>query len=117
MAGSPPRTWGSLPAPPMPAGFLRFTPTHVGKTATPCDPRPPPTVHPHARGEDSFRMDSAIPQYGSPPRTWGRRLRPVHCHHPHRFTPTHVGKTAASVSSSTAITVHPHARGEDHYRE
>ncbi len=30
-----------------------------------------------------------------------------------RFTPTHVGKTAAVAFGSAAVAVHPHARGED----
>jgi hypothetical protein len=32
--GSPPRTWGTLHAPPAIAGTRRFTPTHVGNTPT-----------------------------------------------------------------------------------
>ena len=53
--------------------LLRFTPTRVGKTqpvvGCPCD------------------------ACGSPPRGWGKRLRPLVGEGLPRFTPTRVGKT------------------------
>ncbi len=50
------------------------------------------TVHPHARGEQER------------PARQGERLI--------RFTPTHVGSSAAGSHSGTTCPVHPHARGE-----
>ncbi len=113
VSGSPPRTWGRRPAGVVQGNDGRFTPTHVGKT--PCSPlqTAPPSVHPHARGEDSSRWAKRRPVTGSPPRTWGRRQAGVLSAAGSRFTPTHVGKTSGEREDSTGVAVHPHARGED----
>src|SRR5437588_400358 len=50
---------------------------------------------------------------GSPPRTWGRREELFARLQHRRFTPTHVGKTSASLPPLASDAVHPHARGED----
>src|SRR5947209_702784 len=91
--GSPPRTWGRRVKTRLQAFRRRFTPTHVGRTVYSSLPTRPPSVHPHARGEDGPRRRSAARRsvhphargedsakepvvsglYGSPPRTWGRR--------------------------------------------
>src|SRR5438093_7150659 len=74
-------------------GFLRFTPTCVGKT---CD-----------------SVSRAWVASGSPPHAWGRRpslpLRRLR----RRFTPTCVGKTPSAPPLPRATPVHPHMRGED----
>ena len=51
--------------------------------------------------------------FGSPPRTWGRRLPPQHSIGRRWFTPTHVGKTLMPHEAFCLDMVHPHARGED----
>ena len=132
--GSPPHTWGrraqldpltpALAVHPHTRGEdacfekplaaeRRFTPTHVGKTCpspSPCTCR---SVHPHTRGEDSLRRGSSKALAGSPPHTWGRHARRQSDPVRDRFTPTHVGKTTGSRSTSRAASVHPHTRGED----
>ena len=50
--------------------------------------------------------------WGSPPRTWGKRLWIVHRRFNDRFTPTHVGKARLSAGFRPHPQVHPHARGE-----
>src|SRR5207302_448177 len=91
----------------------RFTPTHVGKTASRrcrCCGR---AVHPHARGEDTLCLTCRTLLLGSPPRTWGRRGGLPAAAGLGRFTPTHVGKTSSVARCSRQTSVHPHARGED----
>ena len=112
----------------------RFTPTHVGNTMS-CGPtvnsssvhphargeyvvllagqRPQDAVHPHARGEYALVPQSSPPVIGSPPRTWGIRIRrPLTASsasvHPHARG--EYAKRGPSPSSSASV--HPHARGE-----
>ena len=93
----------------------RFTPTRVGTTAPPrpSGARPPATVHPHARGDDSASRRCASVHGGSPPRAWGRRW--TYCgggDRVHRFTPTRVGTTLSSSGSHRdASGLISHARG------
>src|SRR5579883_682975 len=72
--GSPPRTWGRrrgrLPA----KTEFRFTPTHVGKASPVHRQEWGQSVHPHARGEGRIEKNGSLGEFGSPPRTWGRRL-------------------------------------------
>ena len=53
---------------------LRFTPTRVGTT---CRERlraaALPSVHPHARGDNSTSSNVIASNFGSPPRAWGQR--------------------------------------------
>src|SRR5262249_30179520 len=49
---------------------------------------------------------------GSPPRTWGTHDQEALPEVLGRFTPTHVGNTAATGGRFPRPTVHPHARGE-----
>ncbi len=49
---------------------------------------------------------------GSPPRTWGIRIRSEGSAGGRRFTPTHVGNTGCCPSRARTFAVHPHARGE-----
>src|SRR5262249_23517466 len=111
--GSPPRTWGRRKNALLELLESRFTPTHVGKTLQDPGRRRAVTVHPHARGEDGLGVRPASAQFGSPPRTWGRRAAPAPPAAGPRFTPTHVGKTARGMTATATCTVHPHARGED----
>ena len=113
--GSPPRTWGRRPLARRRLVTVCGSPPRTwGRRRPHAANRWRLSVHPHARGEDAGRSRSAsqrvrftpthvgktstpsqMPQsrHGSPPRTWGRRLR------------RHVGRGDRSV--------HPHARGED----
>ena len=90
---TPPRTWGR-PAAAFPDNVLRGnTPTHVGKTRLCSSRGGRPRKHPHARGEDRFRMARRRPIAETPPRTWGRRGARASSSSRGRNTPTHVGKT------------------------
>jgi len=75
-----------------------------------------PSVHPHVRGEHATPTARTAPSNGSPPRAWGasgtRAVRRTFS----RFTPTCVGSMAPSRAARSAITVHPHVRGEHDLR-
>ena len=73
--GSPPRVWGNLAAECRIQRLDRFTPTRVGKSASPPGRVPGQTVHPHACGEIVEPSDNLIWYSGSPPRVWGNRGR------------------------------------------
>ena len=90
--GSSPRAWGILLATVCAAGALRFIPTCVGNTT--CSPAitPPPSVHPHVRGE--YEPDIYVHRSIS----W--------------FIPTCVGNTGQPGRFSFYSPVHPHVRGE-----
>ena len=110
--GSPPRTWGIRCTVGAQAMHLRFTPTHVGNTGSAALVSGWVSVHPHARGEYLVQLRPKCTLLGSPPRTWGIRLRLFLCRFGLRFTPTHVGNTDRIRSSAPPCPVHPHARGE-----
>ena len=91
--GSPPRVWGQhLPEV---ARLLdwRFTPTRVGTTLPIRLRAQPPTVHPHACGDNDWVGKAVAVSPGSPPRVWGQRVGG--------------GEGVASES------VHPHACGDN----
>ncbi len=112
-AGSPPRLWGKPHLHQRLNVHLRFTPTLVGKTTSPARLGAPPTVHPHACGENAARSwtDSRID--GSPPRLWGKPSAARWQRRLGRFTPTLVGKTIGNATMVLPIEVHPHACGEN----
>ena len=70
------------------------------------------TVHPHACGEYPPTRRRTWYSTGSPPRLWGIPYPLTPRRHHHRFTPTPVGNTPASLARRAAISVHPHACGE-----
>ena len=49
---------------------------------------------------------------GSSPRTWGTLAEAKELYRYWRFIPTHVGNTRARRYTASALSVHPHARGE-----
>ena len=65
----------------------------MGKTVVDEIDRFASTVHPHACGEDLFKVSSLVLINGSPPRVWGRLAHSLH--------------------SFWSSPVHPHACGED----
>ena len=75
--GSSPHTWG-----------IRFIPAHIPGTVS---------VHPHLRGAYRNTTSSRTSGTGSSPPTWGIPEDPGLSHRQHRFIPTHVGHTQASV--------------------
>ena len=111
-AGSSPRPWGTRHGE---RGFHaadRFIPTPVGNAHGRAVWLRGLSVHPHARGERHHLTSWLTLAAGSSPRPWGTLAK----HHPHccpgRFIPTPVGNARPSSPSSSAISVHPHARGE-----
>src|SRR5262249_55484831 len=96
-----------------PRACYRFTPTCVGKTASPPESGRGISVHPHVRGEDDLFRPEFSHRLGSPPRAWGRLPYAWSVVGLDRFTPTCVGKTVAPVLIGQALMVHPHVRGED----
>ena len=52
-------------------------------------------VHPHAHGDNEYGRYEAPYGYGSPPCTWGQRLRYGYPYPFQRFTPMHMGTTVA----------------------
>ena len=132
--GTPPRTWGRRSPEPSIAVLktvhphgrgedglglrlgerpVRYTPTDVGKTTRRSGGIRSTPVHPHGRGEDLGRTARGILEFGTPPRTWGRRPQAAREYRALRYTPTDVGKTIAGRSGRPSRAVHPHGRGED----
>ena len=91
--GSPSRAWGGHDRLHTAGPALRFTPTCVGRTRERRRRTRRNTVHPHVRGEDINRYHQSFVAFGSPPRAWGGPRRAGVRSHPHRFTPTCVGRT------------------------
>ena len=110
---TPPRTWGRHTHQMALRMKERNTPTHVGKTSAGRPAAYRRWKHPHARGEDIKEKNKKKFEKETPPRTWGRLV--VHFQRRGLLgnTPTHVGKTAAALSSLSVLWKHPHARGED----
>ena len=94
----------------------RFTPTGVGTITSGVANRRHNTVHPHGRGDNMTDILNAATAVGSPPRAWGQC--DVRCCTSHfaRFTPTGVGTITCRYSGSSAMTVHPHGRGDNQHR-
>ena len=114
MAGeTPPRTWGRLDRLSAGENRARNTPTHVGKTAMNTISTSSTKKHPHARGEDTRKVNPGIEMQETPPRTWGRLSPRSAMILGKRNTPTHVGKTQGGYHMCTEHEKHPHARGED----
>ncbi len=91
--GTPPRVWGKLIQRVRNWSGVRYTPTRVGKTATPPTSPDRPPVHPHACGENDETDDSIRVRIGTPPRVWGKRKHAAPQDEISRYTPTRVGKT------------------------
>ena len=112
---------------------VRSTPTRVGKTSTCRAILLCCQVHPHACGENIYRLPDREFICGPPPRVWGKRQcnsnagcfdrsTPTRvgktCIAPlptgeKRSTPTRVGKTHTVYHMSIPEQVHPHACGEN----
>ena len=90
--GSSPRPWGIQHRGAQRQRGRRFIPTPVGNTEAAVDRDRARAVHPHARGEYSWRH---LPGQGSS-----------------RFIPTPVGNTCDGLRRGLLMPVHPRARGE-----
>ena len=91
----------------------RFTPMHMGTTSSArrCCNRN--TVHPHAHGDNGDGQGPVHAPGGSPPCTWGQPRLVYEVQASVRFTPMHMGTTAAGGGRPSAAAVHPHAHGDN----
>ena len=71
LRGPSPRTWGELAPILRQALRMRTIPTHVGRTGPEGTLALVFTDHPHARGENDFRLNVIGFKCGPSPRTWG----------------------------------------------
>ena len=110
--GSSPRVWGTRRHVGSNRHCWRFIPTRVGNTDNNGKIVRDRPVHPHACGEHNIELRSNRGETGSSPRVWGTLLIAATCAVFLRFIPTRVGNTSVSWSSSSAMSVHPHACGE-----
>ena len=111
-AGSPPRAWGRRARRVRRQLRRRFTPTCVG-TASRCRGRTGrSSVHPHVRGDGCSGGSMSARRRGSPPRAWGRRAAADVVVGVRRFTPTCVGTARRDCERLSALSVHPHVRGD-----
>ena len=115
VAGSSPRTWGTLITRPPRLPLWRFIPTHVGNIQRQALNQLLMSVHPHARGEHHQSLAREVKLIGSSPRTWGTWFEVAEQLEAHRFIPTHVGNIDRLATIVNGFTVHPHARGEHPY--
>ncbi len=92
--------------------FLRFIPTHVGNRSAGHGKQIDFTVHPHACGEQNYKMSAERQHRGSSPRMWGTVLDNTALHDNRRFIPTHVGNSLPARVPEAVAAVHPHACGE-----
>ncbi|MDB5033316.1 MAG: hypothetical protein JWQ98_557 [Chlorobi bacterium] len=104
--------WGDLRATTQNSGFVRFIPTHVGRSGRILSGRWNGSVHPHACGEILPIRKWNCSFSGSSPRMWGDPCRRCQGRHQLRFIPTHVGRSQCRGEISRLAPVHPHACGE-----
>ena len=90
---TPPRMWGRLERTTRQIIVHGNTPTHVGKTEFDSMGYDASRKHPHACGEDHHIHGGLQGRVETPPRMWGRQIKPFSDHVLVRNTPTHVGKT------------------------
>ena len=93
-------------------GPRRFIPAHAGNRRSSLASRPASAVHPRACGEQDDEGEPHFSSSGSSPRMRGtgraRRFPLLK----HRFIPAHAGNRSAFRRSSSVISVHPRACGE-----
>ena len=110
--GSSPRAWGTGLNLRQIRIRARFIPTSVGNGALHPEGVTDGSVHPHERGERDAQAAVTTIAAGSSPRAWGTVGKPEVQEGSGRFIPTSVGNGAATRTTSTSASVHPHERGE-----
>ena len=112
IAGSSPRTRGTLIPAWRRARRTRFIPADAGNALRHPSFVPPDPVHPRGRGERAGVNMRAWSPTGSSPRTRGTRHR-VHARNlHHRFIPADAGNADIAFLFCCARPVHPRGRGE-----
>ena len=112
-SGTSPRTRGKL--------FIlircmtapRNIPAHAGKTLTTRVTTLEEREHPRARGENVITMADRMDQYGTSPRTRGKRYGQPNGEEKVWNIPAHAGKTFSPILWACSMTEHPRARGEN----
>ena len=110
--GSSPRAWGTSSQIAGHPRSHRFIPTRVGNVRRRRGRYITVTVHPHARGERPLEHWKKVKFTGSSPRAWGTYTMPNLISSRRRFIPTRVGNVSAFGAGASAVSIHPHARGE-----
>ena len=116
-AGPPPRVWGKRADVITAVDSFRSTPTRVGKTSRTKPRSRPPSVHPHACGENGVVRLHEAGEFGPPPRVWGKLGQRSVRSCVGRSTPTRVGKTLLRRRRLWRCSVHPHACGENFWEK
>ena len=68
--------------------------------------------HPHIHGEYAEIWSPELVTQGSPPHTWGIRLKKHGYQHATRITPTYMGNTQVGPAAGGKARDHPHIHGE-----
>ena len=90
----------------------RNIPTGVGKRLTSRCSMPPPSEHPHRRGEKARGGPSMTSRAGTSPQAWGKGRINLPADRRTRNIPTGVGKSRSRLRALASNTEHPHRRGE-----
>ena len=112
VAGSSPRTRGTVGERVERQGGIRFIPAHAGNRAQIHLQLLDAAVHPRARGEQYGGRLSGYHLFGSSPRTRGTATIAASPAARFRFIPAHAGNSGSPSIHSSVRTVHPRARGE-----
>ena len=110
--GSSPPAWGTGAIVATSAPLNRFIPTRVGNSCCTIWLGAVTAVHPHTRGEQINLLCISVARYGSSPRAWGTGPQAIGFALLAGFIPTRVGNRQSRPPRQPAVTVHPHARGE-----
>jgi len=101
VSDSSPHTWGKRRRPGWRYVYVRFIPTHVGKTQFVYARHLYKQIHPHIRGANLTKKDPSIQTLDSSPRTWGKRFCSLCRLLNKRFIPTYVGYTYILYNKNT----------------
>ena len=110
--GTSPRLWGDSTLTFDISTFARYIPTPVGRFPHCKKGTKKEKVHPHACGEIPATGVYFYVIFGTSPRLWGDSATAGYFFCLNRYIPTPVGRLPSPVSSSSFISVHPHACGE-----
>src|SRR5205823_4430340 len=111
--GPPPHAWGQPISATRAGSDTRPTPTCVGTTDPGTTRAPASPVHPHMRGDNVTWVGALAGCHGPPPHAWGQRQDGIVKASARRSTPTCVGTTNTTQTSSASQSVHPHMRGDN----
>jgi len=112
VAGSSPRTRGTLCRACRLGADGRFIPAYAGNSLARARRSRRQTVHPRVRGELAAVPFGVLLPDGSSPRTRGTRERARWPRCPNRFIPAYAGNSTRCLAPSPAMAVHPRVRGE-----